>query len=58
MKYPIKEIMKIFDNHEVCGDESIELSAIAAIDKATTSDLTFLGNKKNEHPVSSPNAGA
>ena len=58
MKYPLKEILKIFDNPEVCGDDSIELSAIAAIDKATPSDLTFLGNKKYAHLVSSTNAGA
>ena len=58
MKYPLKEILKLFDNPEVCGDDSVELSAIAAIDKATPSDLTFLGNKKYAHLVSSTNAGA
>ena len=45
MKYPVSEIVKIFDNAEVQGDASVELSGIASLDKATESDLSFLGNK-------------
>lgn len=53
MKYPLKEIVKLFDNPEVSGDDGVELSAIAAIDRAKPSDLTFLGNKKYAHLVPS-----
>ena len=58
MKYPLKEIVKLFDNPEVSGDDGVELSAIAAIDRAKPSDLTFLGNKKYAHLVPSTGAGA
>lgn len=58
MKYPVKDIVSIFDNPEVCGDASVELSGIASLEKATPSDLTFLGNKKYAHEVPLTNAGA
>ena len=58
MKYPIKDIITIFDNPEVVGDTSVELSAIAALDKATPSDLSFLGNKKYAYLVPETKAGA
>ena len=58
IKYPLKEIVKLFDKPEVSGDENIELSAIASLEKATSTDLTFLGNKKYAHEVPLTNAGA
>lgn len=58
MKYPLSEIVKLFDNPEVCGNAGVELSAIAAIDRAKPTDLTFLGNKKYAHLVPQTKAGA
>ncbi len=58
IKYPLKEIVKLFENPEISGDENVELSAIASLDKATPSDLTFLGNKKYSPDVPSTKAGA
>ncbi len=57
-KYPLKEIIKIFDNPEVSGNTDIELGAIASLEKATPTDLSFLGNKKYAHEVPTTNAGA
>ncbi len=57
-KYPLKEIVKLFDNPEIDGNTDIELSAIASLEKATPTDLTFLGNKKYSSEVPSTKAGA
>ena len=57
-KYPLKEIVKLFDNPEVVGNVDVELSAIASLEKATPTDLTFLGNKKYAHEVPATKAGA
>lgn len=57
-KYPLKEIVKLFDNPEVVGNDEVELSAIASLEKATPTDLTFLGNKKYAHEVPATKAGA
>ena len=46
VKVPLKEIVKLFENPEISGDDSVELSAIASLTKATPTDLSFLGNKK------------
>ena len=40
-KYPLKEIVKLFDNPEVVGNDEVELSAIASLEKATPTDLTL-----------------
>lgn len=45
-KYPLSEIVKIFENPEIQGDASVELSAISSLEKAKPGDLSFLGNKK------------
>ncbi len=58
IKYPLKEIVKIFENPEVTGNEDVELSAIASLEKATPTDLSFLGNKKYSSDVPTTNAGA
>ena len=58
MKYPVSEIVKIFENAEIQGDASVELSGIASLDKATESDLSFLGNKKYSAEVPTTKAGA
>ncbi len=58
MKYPVKEIVKIFENAEVQGDDSVELSAISSLEKAQPTDLSFLGNKKYAHEVPATRAGA
>ena len=57
-KYPVSEIVKIFANPEVEGEASVEISAIASLEKATPSDLSFLGNKKYAHEVPHTKAGA
>ena len=57
-KYPVSQIVQIFDNPEVVGDASVELSGIASLGKATPADLSFLGNKKYAHEVPSTKAGA
>ncbi len=58
MKYPVSEIVKIFENAKVQGDASVELSGIASLDKATPNDLSFLGNKKYSSDVPTTKAGA
>ena len=58
VKFPLKEIVKLFENPEIVGDDSVELSAIASLTKATQSDLSFLGNKKYSPEVPTTNAGA
>lgn len=58
MKYPLSEIVKIFDNPEISGNLDIELDGIASLDKAKPTDLTFLGNKKYASEVPATNAGA
>ena len=57
-KYPLKEIVKIFDNPEISGNTNVELSGIASLEKAGPSDLSFLGNKKYAHEVPATKAGA
>lgn len=57
-KYPVSEIVKIFANPEVEGEASVEISSIASLEKATPSDLSFLGNKKYAHEVPHTKAGA
>ena len=58
MKYPVKDIITIFENAEVQGDTSVELSGIASLEKATPADLSFLGNKKYSSDVPTTKAGA
>ncbi len=58
MKYPVKDIITIFENAEVQGDTSVELSGIASLEKATPTDLSFLGNKKYSSDVPTTKAGA
>jgi len=57
-KYPLSEIVKLFDKPEIIGDSSIGLSGIASIEKAKSDELTFLGNKKYSHLVPTTKAGA
>lgn len=57
-KYPLKEIVKLFDNPEISGNVDVELSGIASLEKATPTDLTFLGNKKYSGEVPATKAGA
>ncbi|MBE6410976.1 MAG: UDP-3-O-(3-hydroxymyristoyl)glucosamine N-acyltransferase [Opitutales bacterium] len=58
VKFPLKEIVKLFENPEISGDDSVELSAIASLTKATPTDLSFLGNKKYSPEVPETKAGA
>jgi len=58
IKYPLREIIKLFDKPEVQGNIDVELSAIASLEKAKPYELSFLGNKKYAHEVPSTKAGA
>ncbi len=57
-KYPLKEIVKLFDNPDISGNTDVELDGIASLEKAGPSDLSFLGNKKYAHAVPFTKAGA
>ena len=57
-KYPLSEIVKIFENPEIQGDASVELSAISSLEKAKPGDLSFLGNKKYSPEVPKTKASA
>ena len=56
--YPLSEIVKLFDNPEIQGDASVELSAISSLEKAKPGDLSFLGNKKYSSQVPQTKASA
>lgn len=58
MKYPLKEVIKLFDNPEIEGNADVELGAIASLEKAKEGDLSFLGNKKYAHEVPNTKASA
>ncbi len=58
MKYPVSEIVKIFENAEIQGDASVEVASIASLDKAAEHDLSFLGNAKYSAEVPHTKAGA
>ncbi len=57
MKYKLSQILKLFDNPEVSGSEDVEITAIASLEKALPSELSFLGNKKYAHEVPATKAG-
>lgn len=42
----LKDIIPMFDNPEVIGDENVILHSVASLEKAGEGDLTFLSNEK------------
>lgn len=57
MSYTVQKIAELIQG-EIIGDPSIEISNVAKIEDAKSSDLCFISNKKYLHFLEESNAGA